>query len=1020
MRLLFSIISLFCLCLSSLNAQFYSTGSDPWHRRWRQMEHDGILLVYDSLVEDQAKYLFPLIPNDYQSVSNNRLWNRRPFPVLLHSAVANSNGLVSWAPRRMELFSYADVESDCIPWLHHLAIHEGRHAWQTTLVENGQTSVLNVLFGQQATGLVLGLFVPRWLLEGDAVWQETDKSDGGRGRNADWLQQDIALALSGEMPSYEQSFFGSYRNFYPDFYHMGYLLSAYGRIKYGRKDEPDIWYQIFKECGRTPLSLNPFNRKLRQLTGLRQNAFYKEAMNYWHSLWNTSFSQPEHSFIASTPSEKGTPTSKNTFVSYSYPQLDNNGNTIAYRTSISDIPAFVRIDRNGNDIPVIYPAPRNESAFHVHGDTIIYSESIPHPRWENASKNVIRWTTFSDPDNIRSISPDWYHHYMSPSFSKDGHYITAIEQLPDGHRDIILMDINTQHISGRISFPIPYEPQNPVLLNDSTVAFILLSDEGKSVCSANFAEPSRLRRFSRPSHTNIRNLAPGPDNTLLYTSDESGSNQVYLINLINNTYTRLSILSLNALLIQPIHSLGASHPSYSQGLLSFASYTRNGYVPLSVPFPDNIPTRDSLSVDISILSPHPSELNIEPSAVNIGHPLAPHSWGPVSVDPSSTTISPALSAMYQNLFSTVTAQAAFNLDPNSIEKFSASLKYSAWYPILSLNYALQKERISILPRTFSAYINEATNDTIVWQYQADDTRRINRLSLSSSLPLQWVRGPWNGSFNIGTSLEYHRQTGYTLHATQYRIQNRYGVPTRLSFVNNPQLSTLNLSHSASVSILRRHSLRQVGSRYGIAFSTVYKHSPWNNTPSSPDRYLFACSASLYLPGIGLTHNIVTSLSYQKRTASERFLSNPEDEISVPSVSIFGNVLPSPRCLNRIESSRYTLLKTTYSLPVCDPDLSFSPVFHLKRLTGRLFFDHAWLTPLSLHATSAPTEGQRPLSLSHSSSSVSSVTQSSAGIELSAETFWLQLPYPIDLGVRYGIDLSSHKSQTELLLSVSFR
>ncbi len=169
--------------------QFYSTGPDPFRTRWMRLEGDnwridageGVRrwgLLADSVLREVA----PLIVGDF--ASGLRM---RRIDVVVHGSAAYSNGLVSWAPRRLEAYGYDTGGDDCVPWVRHLMTHEYRHVAQTQMMISGFSRFLYGLFGEQSVGLIGGLFVPRWSLEGDAVWAETKYT-----RGASW--QDVAGA----------------------------------------------------------------------------------------------------------------------------------------------------------------------------------------------------------------------------------------------------------------------------------------------------------------------------------------------------------------------------------------------------------------------------------------------------------------------------------------------------------------------------------------------------------------------------------------------------------------------------------------------------------------------------------------------------------------------------------------------------------------------------------------------------------------------------------------------------------
>ncbi len=67
-------------------------------------------------------------------------------------------------------------------WQDQLALHEYRHVVQINKMRQGLTKGLYYVFGEQAIAFVMGLWVPFWFIEGDAVYSETIFSKSGRGR----------------------------------------------------------------------------------------------------------------------------------------------------------------------------------------------------------------------------------------------------------------------------------------------------------------------------------------------------------------------------------------------------------------------------------------------------------------------------------------------------------------------------------------------------------------------------------------------------------------------------------------------------------------------------------------------------------------------------------------------------------------------------------------------------------------------------------------------------------------------
>lgn len=75
------------------------------------------------------------------------------FPVILHPGNMQSNGMVSWAPRRMELITTPSSDLNNQSWDKHLVLHESRHVFQTGKVMHGIFKPLYYIIGEQAAGV---------------------------------------------------------------------------------------------------------------------------------------------------------------------------------------------------------------------------------------------------------------------------------------------------------------------------------------------------------------------------------------------------------------------------------------------------------------------------------------------------------------------------------------------------------------------------------------------------------------------------------------------------------------------------------------------------------------------------------------------------------------------------------------------------------------------------------------------------------------------------------------------------
>ncbi len=172
------------LFVDGARGQYYIRGQDPSGIDWKQIETPHFRVIFPSDYTDQAAYVADILEFIYEPVSSSLGHRPRRVPVILHNRTVVPNGFVSWAPSRIEMFSNPPPDNDPHGWLERLAVHEFRHVVQVDKLNQRFTGIFSTLFGEHATGLALGVFVPQWFLEGDAVAAETAFTHGGRGRAA--------------------------------------------------------------------------------------------------------------------------------------------------------------------------------------------------------------------------------------------------------------------------------------------------------------------------------------------------------------------------------------------------------------------------------------------------------------------------------------------------------------------------------------------------------------------------------------------------------------------------------------------------------------------------------------------------------------------------------------------------------------------------------------------------------------------------------------------------------------------
>src|ERR1035437_9985578 len=237
-----------------LAAQYYSVGEDPSGIHWQQINTTNFQIIYPADFETKAQRLASILEKVYLFDGKSLQHQPRKISVILHTSTVRSNGFAAWAPARVELFTTPDQEIYAQDWLEQLAIHEFKHVVQIDKIGSELPSIFKVILGEQAAAIAIGAYLPFWFLEGDAVATETALSHSGRGRVPSFEMELKAQSVEKGFFSYDKAYLGSYKDYIPDYYQMGYQLVAGISIKYGAES----WSKVLSHVARKPLSINVY------------------------------------------------------------------------------------------------------------------------------------------------------------------------------------------------------------------------------------------------------------------------------------------------------------------------------------------------------------------------------------------------------------------------------------------------------------------------------------------------------------------------------------------------------------------------------------------------------------------------------------------------------------------------------------------------------------------------------------------------------------------------------------------
>jgi len=248
------IIIFLALLPESANSQYFDLGTDPASVKWKKIRTENFTVIFPESFSQHAQYISNGFEHIYLPECNSLKAYPKRFPVIIHNQAVHSNAFTPYAPRRIEFLTVGPQDNYAQDWIDQLIVHEFRHAVQYASVNTGFTRAMFYLFGQQAVPAVIGLIVPLWFIEGDATVIETTASGSGRGRLPSFEMKLKAQFIEKGIYNYEKAVHGSFKDYIPNRYELGYQLVGRARVEFGEY----LWADVMNTVGRYPFMVVPF------------------------------------------------------------------------------------------------------------------------------------------------------------------------------------------------------------------------------------------------------------------------------------------------------------------------------------------------------------------------------------------------------------------------------------------------------------------------------------------------------------------------------------------------------------------------------------------------------------------------------------------------------------------------------------------------------------------------------------------------------------------------------------------
>lgn len=930
------------LAASAASAQFHSVGDDPGSVRWNVARTAHYKLLYprglDSLAREYARQLEFFYPDEGRSIGYlPGQQYRRPLPVVLHAFGGESNGSVTWAPMRMDLYTLPDpYDPEPLPWPANLAVHESRHAAQMQFGADGLFRPFKWILGEMFAGAMAGVYPNTWFLEGDAVVAETALTPAGRGRNGAFMAYYRAAFDRGDFRNWYRWRYGSYRLQAPNHYALGYMTLAGARFLY---DDPLFAADYLHGVTRRPWRLFNIQRSFRTASGKKFSATFEDIMYSFQDIWTEDAKRRG-------PFTEGQPLlpSPSWYTAWSAP-VRMEDTSCAKESSKIRATRLVFLDDHGK-ILKSKPFAASSGSLRPGGGRLWWSETVPDLRWGLKSTSRIR---YMDSDGkVRDLTRKG--RLYNPAPSPDGRRIAATEYPVEGGSRLLLLD-STGLVRARLDAADGIQFIESAWLEDNLLYISFLNDDGIGIGRWDTTEGGRFESVMEPQPVSLSHLQ-GDRDGIHFISDHSGVGEVYRLTrqgtLIQLTATRY----------------GATDFSFQGDTLLYTALTHEGELPYKAA-PENLLYR---RVAFGDLPSHPVAEKLAAQEVALGKTVRTspsgdpflsepkrysklagiphvHSWAPVlvrydqieslSADLLTHAADIGLTGFFQNLLGTASGQVGYGWvrDPyTGHRRHSGHLDftYSGLYPVFELTVdAGDRDLIQ-----YSRIRQEMDGLTVTsLSGRLTDCPSV-RAGITVYVPLNFSKGGW--SRGLIPQLRYNISNdrfnkALPVQSPSPALQDAAPFNSLVRTEPGDNLLMQMLTASVRGYVNQRIPAALEYPRWGIGAELGYHTRIGLDDLFSSGVYAYAYG---YLPGILSNQGLRLSALWQRQngapTGENTVSTQPRGFGNTQLMSFLGTYAPGQ-------------LKVTadYAIPVWVGDISwFSPLFYIKNFVVKPHAD--WL------------------------------------------------------------------------------
>ena len=856
--------------------QFQKTETTPPNLKWHYKKSENFKVLFPKNLDSIANYTINYLENNINNIKISPDFKIRKSPIILHNYNSISNGFVTSAPRRSELFITAMPESSHFlhnnNWIDLLSTHEYRHLVQKEIAfRKPFNKMVYVLFGELAFSSVSRATMPLWYWEGDAVDIETRNSTFGRGRIPYFNLISRNNLISGKKIKLNTQLLGSFKTKTPNIYESGYLMVKYLKDTFGIETFNKI---VDKAQSQSMLPLS-FSRALKKETNLNFKSLYLKSLNILTVASTKTTNEPINK------------RKKNNYTSYLYPKESDDGSVFFLKQGLGSFQDFGKINKDGSTSKVFMPGLINDhSRISSAKNKLVWLEFDKDPRWDKRVYSVIK---ILDTKEKKIISKSKKTYFSSVDISKDGEKLVALSNNPNGTQSLVFLNVeggvktNKINLKNGVYSNIRFSEKNKLIgiKNSNGIKHLFIYSINENVFETLFKTNQNIGQPTK--HGNL----------IAFNSDVDGVDEIILYN-IKSKKTFILKKSL----------LGNYYPSFSVDgdFILFNSITPKGFDVFKLKIKENI-EEINFSVFctscpvVGFKTKEKDKASFQYESKKLEKPftlIRPITWGINDFSSSSKGLDDmSFGVTSQDIFGSLQFNGGYkyNFRDKKGEKFFG-LSYQGLYPIFDFNLALKNEASQI-----------SNNDNLydVFWKEKDMTFGIR-------VPLSFTKSKYFTNFLA--SIEYSNSKVYDFRA-----------PTFNGTVNITKDFMGHYDVFIYYSRLHKKTKRQVSSPWG---QTILFES--KKTISSSDfsgRY-FRSDVYLDFPGINTTHSLRTKFRYENQDNNDYMFHEKINFIhGYQNNGVF---------------KKFYGWGVEYELPIVYPDISVGPLINIQRIRYTSFIN----------------------------------------------------------------------------------